>query len=44
MKTTKQLPAQARLDQLKRQAKELLAGWRDGAPDAAARVRSGACG
>ena len=41
MKSTKQLPARARLDQLKRQAKELHAGWRGRAPEACDRVRTG---
>lgn len=38
MKSTKQLPARARLDQLKRQAKELHASWRAGEPEARERV------
>jgi len=40
MNVRKQLPARARVDQLKKQAKDLLAELRAGAPDALERVRS----
>ncbi len=40
MKSSKQLPARARLDQLKRQAKELHASWRADDAEASERVRT----